>query len=174
MSRRLQAIARRLLNIPLRILAMSRRILAITRRLLNIPLRILAMSRRIQATAQHLTMDRQKTHYGTLFTSTLGRGETPITPAQRACTTLPSHEAIVLSSTKTTHRQTTKMHKVPTANKGLAKVGLYHRPHQQNFLLTYSLTSGFNTFLPHLRQAPNRYSQCSKTTNVTKLDEQNS
>ena len=89
-------------------------------------------------------------------TSTSQKGETPTTLLRRACTTLPSHEAIVLSSSKTTHRQTTKMHKVPTANKGLAKVGLYHKPHQQNFLLTYSLTSGFSTFLPHLRQAPNR------------------
>jgi hypothetical protein len=81
---------------------MSRRILATTRRLLNIPLRILAMSRRIQATAQHQTMDRQKTHYRTLFTSTLGRGETPTTPAQRACTSSLNLDTNKHSSTKTT------------------------------------------------------------------------
>ncbi len=85
-AKRNEGTAHRNLNTALRLQPTAKRILATAQRNLNTALRILATALRIQATAQHLTMNRQKTHLGILFTSTLGRGETPTIPAQRACT----------------------------------------------------------------------------------------
>ncbi|MBK6819563.1 MAG: hypothetical protein IPG85_08170 [Bacteroidetes bacterium] len=53
-------------------------------------------------------MKRQKTHFGILFTSTLGRGETPTTPAQRACTSVLNINKILSSSTNNRQHTSTK------------------------------------------------------------------
>jgi len=54
-------------------------------------------------------MKRQKTHFGTFFTSTLGRGETPTTPAQRACTfVLNISKLLSTSNTNNKTHNTTK------------------------------------------------------------------
>ncbi|MBK9482649.1 MAG: hypothetical protein IPO02_11870 [Bacteroidetes bacterium] len=45
-----------------------------------------------------------KTHFRIIFTSTLGRGETPTTPAQRACA-LALNINKILSSSNTNNQQ---------------------------------------------------------------------
>lgn len=50
------------------------------------------------------TMTRQRPTFYLRFTSTLGRGETPTTPAQRACTLVLNFNIINHSSRQTTAR----------------------------------------------------------------------